>query len=434
MIKESEYKKRRETLAKKLSKNSITILFSANNKTRSNDTNYPYRQNSNFYYLTGFKEDNSFLVILKGKKDVKTILFLQHKDEVYELWNGKRLGEEKAKKRFLVDLVLLSKDFKNSIKELSTNMKYIYTDFNEKMPKAKKFLKDNFSVHKDIAPLIGEMRLIKSKSEIKLIQKAIKITKLAHHKAMSINKKDKNEYELLASIEYNFKKNGAYSDAYTSIVACGDSANTLHYISNDKPLVDGELILIDAGCEYEYYASDITRTIPVSGTFSIAQKDLYNMILETQYKIIQMIKPDVLRTDLQKQAEILLTKGLISLGILKGNFKKLIEGQEHKKYYPHGIGHWMGLDVHDEAPYLDLDKKEIALKKGMVLTIEPGIYISKDDMNVPKRFRGIGIRIEDDILVTKKSYKNLSSKIVKTIKEIENISKNVKSNSNFEEV
>lgn len=429
MIKESEYKKRREKLAKKLSKNSITILFSSTNKTRSNDTNYPYRQNSNFYYLTGFKEDNSFLVILKSKKNVKTILFLQHKDEVYELWNGKRLGEDEAKKRFLVDFVLLSKDFKSKIKELSINMKYIYTDFNEKMPTAKNFLKNNFSVHKDISPLIGKMRLVKSKSEIKLIKKAIKITKLAHHQAMSINKKDKNEYELLASIEYDFKNNGAYNDAYTSIVACGDSANTLHYISNNKPLVDGELILIDAGCEYEYYASDITRTIPVNGKFSTAQKELYNMILETQYVIIQMIKPGILRTDLQKQAEILLTKGLITLGILKGNYKKLIKKQEHKKYYPHGIGHWMGLDVHDAAPYLDKNKKEIALKKGMVLTIEPGIYISKDDMSVPKKFRGIGIRIEDDILITKNAYKNLSSKIAKTIKEIENIANSVKSNS-----
>lgn len=422
MIKEREYKKRRDSLAKKLAKNSLTVLFSADNKTRSNDTDYPYRQNSNFYYLTGFKEDNSCLVILKSKKDTKIILFVQHKDEVYELWNGKRLGEVEAKKRFLVDSVLLSKDFKKSVKKFAKDKKYLYYDFGEKLPKAKKFLKNKFKTHRDISSLIGEMRLIKSKDEIKLIKKAIEITEVAHHEAMAFDKKDKNEYELLASIEYNFKSQGAYSDAYTSIVACGDSANTLHYISNDKPLTDGELILIDAGCEYEYYASDITRTIPVNTSFSNAQRDLYNMILDAQYKIIKMIKPGVLRSDLQKKAEILLTKGMIKLGILKGKYKKLIKAQAHKKYYPHGIGHWMGLDVHDEAPYLDANKKEIALKKGMVLTIEPGIYISKDDKNVPKRFRGIGIRIEDDILVTKKSHKNLSKKIAKTIKEIEEIS------------
>lgn len=422
MIQEQEYKRRRELLAQKLANNSLTVIFSADNKTRSNDTNYPYRQNSNFYYLTGFKEDNSCLVIVKSKKDTKTILFVQHKDEVYELWNGKRLGEVEAKKRFLVDFVVVSKDFKKSIKKLAKDKKYLYYDFGEKLSKAKKFLKNNFKAQRDISSLIGEMRLIKSKSEISLIKKAIYITKIAHHEAMAFDKKDKNEHELLASIEYNFKKYGAYSDAYTSIVACGDSANTLHYISNDKPLVDGELILIDAGCEYEYYASDITRTIPVNGKFSSAQKELYNMILKVQLEIIKIIKPGMLRSDLQKEAEILLTKGMISLGILKGKYNKLIKAQKHKKYYPHGIGHWMGLDVHDEAPYLDANKKEIPLKKGMVLTIEPGIYISKDDKSVPKRFRGMGIRIEDDILVTKKSYKNLSRSIAKTIKEIEEIS------------
>jgi Xaa-Pro aminopeptidase len=422
VIQESEYKKRRDRLAKKLSNNSLAVIFSAENKTRSNDTNYPYRQNSNFYYLTGFKEDNSALVIVKSKKEIKTILFVQHKDEVYELWNGKRLGEKEAEKRFLVDFVIVSKDFKKSIKKLCKEKKYLYYDFKQNIPKAKKLLKSSFKIHRDISSLISEMRLIKSKQEISLIKKAITITKIAHHEAMAFDKRDKNEYELLASIEYNFKKHGAYSDSYTSIVACGDSANTLHYISNNKALIDGELILIDAGCEYEYYASDITRTIPVDGKFSKAQSELYNIILDTQLQIIKMIKPGVMRSYLQKEAEILLTKGMIKLGILKGKYKKLIKKQEHKKYYPHGIGHWMGLDVHDDAPYLDARKKEIPLKNGMVLTIEPGIYISKDDKNVPKRFRGIGIRIEDDILVTKRSHNNLSRGIAKTIKEIESIS------------
>lgn len=422
MIPEKEYKKRRDILAKKLSSNSITVLFSADKKTRSNDTDYPYRQNSNFYYLSGFKEDNSYLVFVKDKKHTKTILFVQHKDELYELWNGKRLGEKEAKKRFLVDSVVVSKDFKKSMKELCKDKKHFYYDFSEKHSKVKKILKNSFKAHRDLSLLIGQMRLIKSKSEISLIKKAISITKTAHHEAMAFNKKGKNEYELLASIEYNFKKNGAYSDAYTSIVACGDSANTLHYISNDKPLINSELILIDAGSEYDYYASDITRTIPVNGKFSKAQKKLYNMILDTQCKIIKMIKPGVLRSDLQKEAEVLLTKGMINLRILKGKYKKLIKKKEHKKYYPHGIGHWMGLDVHDEAPYLDAKSKEIALKKGMVLTIEPGVYISKNDKSVPRKFRGIGIRIEDDILVTKNYHKNLSKKIIKRVEEIESIS------------
>jgi len=263
------------------------------------------------------------------------------------------------------------------------------------------------------------MRLIKSTTEIELIKKAIKITKEAHHEAIRFDKREKYEYALQAKIEYVFKSNGAYSDAYTSIVACANAANTLHYISNNKPLKKDTLVLIDAGCEYDYYASDITRTIPVSGKFTKPQKELYNMVLEVQKKIIRMIKPHAKRSALQAKAEVLLTQGMIELGILKGNAKKLIEKKKHKKYFPHGIGHWMGLDVHDEAPYSYPNSKEIPLQKGMVLTIEPAIYCSKEDKKIPKKYRGIGIRIEDNILVTKSGYANLSKKIAKTTAQIE---------------
>ncbi|MFT7005456.1 MAG: Xaa-Pro aminopeptidase, partial [Sulfurimonas sp.] len=262
MINEKEYQRRRELLTDKLAKNSLSIVFSSENKTRSNDTNYPYRQNSNFYYLTGFKEDNSCLLFVKGKQKTKCLLFVQKKDEVQELWNGKRLGNIEAKKRFLVDEVIIIDNLKETIKKVSKDTESLYYDFGNELSKVKKLFKDSFKKHRDISIIIGEMRLVKSESEIKLIKKAISITKKAHHKVMSHKKKGKNEYELLASIEYNFKKQGAYNDAYTSIVAGGDNANILHYISNDKPLIDGELILIDAGCEYDYYASDITRTIP----------------------------------------------------------------------------------------------------------------------------------------------------------------------------
>ncbi len=424
MIKEDEYKERRDSLAKKLVKNSIAVLFSTNYKNRSNDTEYPFRQDSNFYYLTGFKEDKSSLVVIKSRRKTKTILFVAKKDKTLELWNGKRLGAKKAKKRFLIDEVYEYSELEKKLKELIQTSKTMYFDFKldySKVKVLKRYAKA-LSTHKNIAPIIGEMRLIKSHAEIKLIKKAIKVTKDAHHEVMCLNKDGMNEYNLQAKIEYIFKNSGAYSDAYTSIVASGDSANTLHYISNDKKLKSANLILIDAGCEYKYYASDITRTIPVSGKFSSAQKELYKMVLNTQLKIIDMIKPGIKRTALQEKAEVLLTKGMLKLGILKGNYKKLIKKQKHKKYYPHGIGHWMGLDVHDDAPYKDKNDKEIRLQKGMVLTIEPGIYISKGDKKVPKRFRGIGIRIEDDILVTKDRYENLSHEIIKSVEEIENIS------------
>lgn len=421
MIQESEYKQRREAFAKKLSKNSLAVLFASEFKTRSNDTEYPYRQDSNFYYLSGFKENNAALVFVKGKKETKCILFVQPKDKKLELWNGKRLGEKKAKKRFSVDEVYSIEELEGKLKLFAQKKKTLYYDFaseDARVRCVKKHSKNIFA-QKNVALLVQEMRLIKSPTEIKLIKKAIEITKKAHHKAMKCTKTEMYEYQLQAELEYIFKSNGAYSDAYGSIVAGGNAANTLHYVSNDKPLKKGELILIDAGCEYEYYASDITRTIPVSGKFTKAQKELYEMVLVVQEKIIKMIKPSLKRSTLQKRAELLLTKGMVKLGILKGDVKKLIKQEKHKKYFPHGIGHWMGLDVHDPAPYKYHNDKEIPLKEGMVLTIEPGIYCNKEDKTIPKKYRGIGIRIEDNILVTKNGYANLSKKIAKRVKDIE---------------
>ncbi|OHE10237.1 MAG: xaa-pro aminopeptidase [Sulfurimonas sp. RIFOXYD12_FULL_33_39] len=424
MIKESEYKKRRDSLVKKMSDNSIGVIFSAKYTTRSHDTQHPYRQDSNFYYLSGFKEDNAVLIFLKEKNRIKTVLFVQKKDKLLELWSGERLGEKKAKKRFLVDKVYSRDDFKRKFKEYIRGKKTIYCELSSKKSDVKKVLEltKDFNAKENIALMVQKMRLIKSVSEIELIKESIAITAKAHHRAMIVNKKDKYEYDLQAEIEHEFKTNGAYSDAYTSIVACGNSANTLHYIQNNKPLLEGELILIDAGCEHNYYASDITRTIPVSGQYTQPQRELYNLVLETQLKIISMIKPKVKRSALQTSAEEMLTKGMIELGILKGEYKKLIRLQMHKKYYPHGIGHWMGIDVHDMAPYKDAKDREIPLKKGMVLTIEPGLYIDKSDKSVPKKYRGIGIRIEDNILVTKDGYENLSSAIAKSIDKIEAIS------------
>lgn len=423
VIQEQEYKTRRKTLASSLKENSLAVLFSAKPQTRSNDTEYPYRQNSNFYYLTGFKEDNAALVILKKKKSYATYLFVQKKDKSLELWSGKRVGAKAAKKLFKVDDVLVMDEFEAKLIECIKESQNIYFDFNmndERVDKLRVKGK-NFTTHENLAYLIGKQRLIKSDAEITLIKKAINITKEAHHYAMLNARTLKYESKLLASIEYVFKTNGAYSDAYTSIVACGDAANTLHYISNDKKLVDNELILIDAGCEYEYYASDITRSIPVNGKFTPAQKELYSMVLDVQLKIIAKIKSGVLRTELQADSEMLLCQGMIRLGILKGSLKKLLKDKAHKKYYPHGIGHWMGIDVHDESPYRTTKGKEIPLKSGMVLTIEPGVYCPLDDESIPKEYRGIGIRIEDDILVKNDGYENLSAGIAKTVEEIEGL-------------
>jgi Xaa-Pro aminopeptidase len=422
MITQKEYKNRRDKLLKSLKKNSIAVVHSALYKTRSNDTDYPYRQDSNFYYLTGFKEDESCLMLVKGEK-LKSILFVAKKDPTQELWNGKRLGEEKAKEKFLVDEVYEIEKFDEIFSENFKNIRNLYYDFslNYLRFKAMKRLSKGVTIYRDIKENIQKMRLIKSSSEIKLIKKALAITTEAHHKLMKLDKVGMYEYQLQAKLESIFKSNGAYSDAYTSIVAGGNNANTLHYIENSKKLKSGDLILIDAGCEYEYYASDITRTIPVSNKFTKAQRKLYNMVLDVQLKIISMIKPQVLRSDLQKASEELLCQGMIDLGILKGKKEKLLEQKAHKKYFPHGIGHWMGIDVHDEAPYRDEKFQEIPLKAGMVLTIEPGIYCDENDKTIPKKYRGIGIRIEDNILVTKDGCDNLSNAVRKTVQEIESI-------------
>jgi len=425
MITQAQYKKRREKLAKSLSTDSITLLLSATPKTRSNDTEYPYRQNSNFYYLTGFKEDNAALMIVKGSKKTKSYLFVAKKDKALELWHGERLGTAKAKEIFELEGVYEYTELETVFKKRVLNKHSFYYDFSHKDEKIESFisLSKNLYAHKNIAKKIAKLRLIKSNAEVELIKKALKITKEAHHRAIEIVPRLSNEYELLSEIEYVFKKNGAYSDAYTSIVASANAANTLHYINNDKPIQKGELLLLDAGCEYEYYASDITRSIPADRKFSEAQKELYSLVLDVEKEIIGMIKPGVLRSKLHSHSEKLLCRGMVKLGILEGSVKKLLKKQKHKKYYPHGIGHWMGIDVHDEAAYKTKKGKEIPLRAGMVMTIEPGIYLDKDDKNIPKKYRGIGIRIEDDILVTKDGYENLSVDIVKEIEDIENLGK-----------
>lgn len=423
MIKEKHYKKRRKALGKKLKSNSIAVLFSSEYKQRSNDTDFPFRQDSHFYYMSGFIEDNSVLVFVKKNKKTKTYLFLETKDPAKELWSGKRLGVDKAKEIFDFDEVHAIEYLKKFLEENIKEKNRFYYDFKTEVKRLKSLqnLFKNIRCHKDIAEIIGAMRLIKTKKEIELIKQSINITKEAHHKAIQHAKDIKFEYQLQAKIEYVFKKNGAYNDAYTSIVAGGNNANTLHYISNDKELKKGDLVLIDAGCEYKYYASDITRTFPIQRKFTKPQRDLYNLVLDTQKKIISMIAPNILRSDLQKEAVKLLTYGMCRLGIMQGKPQTLIKKESYKKYYPHGIGHWLGIDVHDMSPYKDKNNKEIPLEKGMVLTIEPGIYCEQNDKNIPKKYRGIGIRIEDNILVTKKGYKNLSKDIIKEVKEIEKL-------------
>lgn len=427
---EAIYTQRRDALLAMM-EIGAAVIGAAPLKVRSNDTEYPYRQNSDFFYLTGFEEDNAVLLLIRGDDSMKSVLFVQPKEEQMELWTGKRLGVDAAKTRFTVDEVLPVTEFEAKLPELLQNLPVLYGDIfadDNRFATAKR-VADTLR-HKretkrpvtqliDVTRMIRGMRLVKSEAEIAEIRKGLEITAQAHHHAMRVCQPGMMEYALQAEYEYLFKKNGAFSDAYTTIVAGGDHANTLHYIKNDAPLADGELVLVDAGCEYRHYATDITRTFPVNGRFSPAQKAVYEAVLEVQLAIIAQIGPGVPKSELQKNAEWMLCEKMVVLGILEGEVEKLMESKAHKKYFPHGIGHWMGIDVHDPAPYHDSEGEEIPLAAGMVLTIEPGLYLPADDVQLPEKFRGIGIRIEDDILVTETGNENLSTAIAKRVDEIE---------------
>ncbi len=409
----------------------VAVLSAASFMRRSNDTEFPYRQESNFYYLSGINEDNCIILFKKSAQVQKTYLFLKEVSSKESLWIGKRMGIKGASSTYSFDAVFALESFEEKSKEFLKDAPMIYFDIfqetllNKKLKLTCKELLHHRGVLKsprnfaDVYEITQKMRLIKSKEEIVLIRKAISITKKAHHKAMKLAHPYISEQKISAKIEYIFASNKAQHNAYENIVAGGNRANILHYIDNNKTLKEGQLVLIDAGCEYKMYASDITRTFAVSGKFTKAQKELYEMVLHVQLEIIKMIQPGITKKILQDASEELLTQGMIKLGILKGKLKKLIKKKKHKKYYPHGIGHWMGIDVHDPCPYVDEKGEQIAFQAGMVLTIEPGIYIDKKDKKVPQKYRGIGIRIEDNILVTQNGCENLSKDIAKTVQEIE---------------
>ena len=403
--------------------------MSAHYSIRSNDTEFAYRQESNFYYISGICEDHCVIVL--DETEQKSYLFVKEISEQERLWVGSRMGISGAKARHAFDEVYDIETFAQQMQELLKERARLYCDLFGNDPlldtlrlTCKKLLDARGVLRSprtfsDVFELTQKMRLIKSEEEIAQIRKALAITQEAHHRAMHLCREGMNEYEIEAEIEYVFSKNGADHNAYSSIVAGGNNANVLHYVQNRDTLKSGELLLIDAGCEYNMYASDITRTFPVSGVFTAAQRELYEMVLQVQLEIIAMIRPGGCKKILQEASERLLCEGMVRLGILKGNVDTLLESKVHKKYYPHGIGHWLGLDVHDPCPYVNEAGKQIIFEAGMVMTIEPGVYVQADDQEVPERFRGIGIRIEDNILVTNEGYENLSNGIAKTISEIE---------------
>ncbi len=429
-MKNKIYQDRREKVFAQMDMG-IALIPSSAMQTRSNDTEFPFRQDSNFYYLTGFNEPDALLLLSKNNEGNKSVLFLRERDPEMEMWVGERLGVEPACERLGVDEAYDIKALESELPKLLEGSHQLYLDTfkeNDYIHTAKKVCEELSHIRTvDVSPrsyihlntLLEKMRLHKESYEIEQIRKAIAITTQAHHAAMAMVKPGMKEYEIQALIEYVFKKNGSEHDAYGTIVAGGNNANTLHYVENRELLKDGDMMLIDAGCEWDYYASDITRTTPINGKFSKPQQALYEGILDVQEKIIRSIKPGMSKQQLQENSELLLAQVMLDLGILKGSLDAILEKKIHKKYYPHGIGHWMGLDVHDTCPYKDEQGKVIAFEPGMVLTIEPAIYLPADDLEIPEAYRGIGIRTEDNILVTDSGYENLSCEIAKSVEEIE---------------
>ncbi len=401
MITLAEYRKRRDILMKALGTNAVAILPAAIHHKRTKSSEYPYRQESNFYYLSGFSEPNAVLVLIASSHEV--ILFNQEQDPKKMQWEGPVLGQEDANKILGVNASYSINDIQERLPKLIEG-KVIYST-QEQLPWV-----DADKNIEPLSPLIAQQRIIKSTAEIELMRKAAQISVAGHRRGMRETKHCEYEYQLAAEYEYVFKREGGNELAYSSIVGAGANACVLHYHANRDKLISGDMVLVDAATEYQNYASDITRTYPISGKFSSLQKDIYNVVLNAQENAITQVKPGATWDVIQEQVVDDMVQGLLDIKILKGNKSDIIEKQSYRDFYMHSIGHWIGLDVHDVGAY-KTDEKPRPFEPGMTLTIEPGIYLSD---------KSIGIRIEDDIVVTEKGCDILSGGLAKTVNDIEN--------------
>ena len=415
-----EFGERRTRVFAQMQPNSALLLFSEIEKRRNNDCSYPFRQDSYFWYLTGFNEPNAALLLLKTEQTEKAIIFLRPRDPLLETWNGRRLGVEHAPQQLNVNEAYSIEEFATVLPKILKNLTALYyvPEIHTWGDKLVAESAVNFSEILDWQPMLSEMRLIKSPNEIRLMQQAGQITALGHIKAMQTTRPNRFEYEIESDILHEFNRNCARFPSYNSIVAGGNNACILHYTENDRPLNDGDLVLIDAGCEFVMYAGDITRTFPVNGKFSQPQREIYELVLKAQKRAIELLVPGNSIKQANDEVIRIKTQGLVDLGILKGDVDTLIEQQAYRQFYMHGLGHWLGLDVHDVGSY-GQDKQRI-LEIGMVITVEPGIYIS-EDADVPEQYKGIGVRIEDNLLMTEYGNKILTAAAPKEIADIENL-------------
>jgi Xaa-Pro aminopeptidase len=431
MIKMTEYAKRRKQLMQKIGPHGVVILTSAHTARRNGDGDYPYRQQSDFYYLTGFDEPEAIAIFAPKRKGGEFILFNRVRDREHEIWDGIRAGQEGARKVYGANEAYPISDLEKKLPEILEGRETIHYPMgldkilDKIIARAVNKVRGKIRAgHKapvnyaDIVDTIHEMRLIKSPAEISLMRKAAEISAQAHARAMLYCRPGLNEYQLEAEIMHEFHRNGARHPAYTPIVGSGANACILHYITNNQVIKKNDLVLIDAGAEYQNYAADITRTFPASGRFSPEQRAIYEIVLASQLAGIKATRVGAPWAGIQTAIVKVITQGLADLGILKGRVSDLIEKRAYLPFYMHNSGHWLGLDVHDAGRY-KINNKWRLLEAGMVLTVEPGIYISADIPGVNKRWKNIGVRIEDDVLVTKKGPDILSDAVPKKINEIE---------------
>ena len=413
--------------------NSIAIVPAAHEQTRSYDTEFKFRQDSDFWYLTGFPEPDAIAVIDNASKKPFT-LYVRPRDPLMETWFGRRHGVEGAKKHFGCDQAFSIEKFAGDLAKHVNGHDHLYYRFSLDRgldntildyftEQRVRRLKTSYPPHTifDPTPIIGEMRLHKDAKEVELMQTAATISAQAHVLAMKKTRPGMNESQVESLIEAYMRDKGASGVAYNSIIGGGDNATILHYVENNMPLRDGDLLLVDAGAEFQNYAADITRTFPVSGKYSAAQREVYGVVLDVQEKCIEYTVTGNTVKARQEYSIELLTEGMKKLGLLKGKTSDLIKKKAYLKYYMHGVGHYLGLDVHDAGRYFT-DQQARSSKPfapGMVLTVEPGLYIPPDDRSAPVKYRGIGIRIEDDVLVTKDGNRNLTSAVPKNADEIE---------------
>lgn len=437
-ISRQEFARRRRTLMDNLEDNSIVILPAAPERTRNRDIEYRYRQDSDFWYLSGFPEPEAVMVLIPGREHGEFVLFCRERDRTMETWHGYRSGPEGAVAQYGADDAFPIADIDEILPGLIEGRERVYYDIGREPEFDRRLMSWVNNIRARVRSgahppgeflalthLLHDQRLYKSAAELKVMRRAAQIAAAAHVRAMHAVRPGLYEYQLEAEYLHEFLHQGARSPAYPSIVGGGRNACVLHYIENDQKLKAGDLVLVDAGAEYEYYASDITRTFPVSGRFSAPQQALYELVLAAQQAAIAVTRAGEHWNAPHEAVLRVLTQGLKDLGLLAGDVTELIETEAYRRFYMHRTGHWLGLDVHDVGDYKIHDAWRV-LEPGMVMTVEPGLYIAADDDSVASKWRGIGIRIEDDVAITRQGVEVLTDGVPKAVSEIEKLMKQKK--------